>query len=76
MDANRPSRTAQGAAMRRAAHQLLDRPLVFEYALALRIIGSDAETELRHGRDWHGFATPGVAGLHRRPLVRGRGRPC
>jgi methyltransferase (TIGR00027 family) len=60
MAAIRPSRTAQGAAMHRAAHQLLDRPLLFEDPLALRIIGTQAETELRSGRDWHGFAAPGL----------------
>jgi methyltransferase (TIGR00027 family) len=38
----RPSRTAQRVAVRRAAHQLLDRPLVFEDPYALRIIGPDA----------------------------------
>jgi len=34
-----PSRTAFGVAGRRAAHQLLDRPLVFEDPLAVRIVG-------------------------------------
>lgn len=34
-----PSRTAFRVADRRAAHQLLDRPLVFEDPLAVRIIG-------------------------------------
>jgi methyltransferase (TIGR00027 family) len=38
----RPSRTAQRVAVRRAAHQLLDHPLIFEDAFALRIIGPDA----------------------------------
>ncbi|MGN6517028.1 MAG: class I SAM-dependent methyltransferase [Rhizomicrobium sp.] len=47
MEENRPSRTAQGAAMHRAAHQLLDNPPVFSDPLALRIIGNEAETELR-----------------------------
>lgn len=42
MNAGRPSRTAQRVAVRRAAHQLLDRPLVFEDPFALRIIGEDA----------------------------------
>ncbi|MGH6879090.1 MAG: class I SAM-dependent methyltransferase [Rhizomicrobium sp.] len=46
-----------GAAMHRAAHQLLNRPLVFEDPLALPIIG--AEAQLRGG-DWHGFATPAL----------------
>ncbi|MCX5516039.1 class I SAM-dependent methyltransferase [Kaistia algarum] len=36
-----PSATALRTAMRRAAHQLLDEPLVFEDALALTIIGGD-----------------------------------
>ena len=35
-----PSRTAQGTAFQRAAHQLLERPLVFEDSLALRILGA------------------------------------
>lgn len=42
MNAGRPSRTAQRVAVRRAAHQLLDRPLVFEDPYALQIIGADA----------------------------------
>jgi methyltransferase (TIGR00027 family) len=42
MNAGRPSRTAQRVAVRRAAHQLLDRPLVFDDPFALKIIGADA----------------------------------
>ncbi len=42
MREGRPSHTALGAAMRRAAHQLLDDPLVFEDPLAIRIIGADS----------------------------------
>lgn len=42
MNEGRPSRTAQRVAVRRAAHQLLDRPLVFEDPFALKIIGPDA----------------------------------
>jgi methyltransferase (TIGR00027 family) len=42
MNEGRPSRTAQRVAVRRAAHQLLDRPLVFEDPYALKIIGPDA----------------------------------
>jgi len=34
-----PSRTAYGVARRRAAHQVLDRPVVFDDPLALRIAG-------------------------------------
>src|SRR5580692_10273814 len=42
MNEGRPSRTAQRVAVRRAAHQLLDHPLVFEDLFALKIIGPDA----------------------------------
>ncbi len=41
------SRTAERVAIRRAAHQLLDRPLVLDDPLALRIIGVHAEQALR-----------------------------
>jgi methyltransferase (TIGR00027 family) len=43
MNEGRPSRTAQRVAVRRAAHQLLDRPLILEDPYALKIIGPDAE---------------------------------
>jgi len=43
----RPSITAQWAANLRAAHQLFDEPKVLNDPLALRIIGKDAESELR-----------------------------
>lgn len=36
---NQPSRTAERVAMRRAVHQLIDRPPVFEDPLALAILG-------------------------------------
>jgi methyltransferase (TIGR00027 family) len=39
----KPSRTAQRVAARRAAHQLLDEPLVFSDPLALAIAGSEYE---------------------------------
>ena len=42
MNEGRPSRTAQRVAVRRAAHQLLDSPLVFEDPFAMTIIGPDA----------------------------------
>jgi methyltransferase (TIGR00027 family) len=53
MEALTPSRTAQGAAMHRAAHQFLDAPPVFADPLALRIIGREAAEELRRGWDRH-----------------------
>ena len=42
----RPSRTALRVAIRRAAHQILDRPPVFDDPLALRIIGSEEASKL------------------------------
>jgi methyltransferase (TIGR00027 family) len=51
VDAYQPSRTALGAALHRAAHQVLDSPLVFADPLALRIVGEAAEQALRDGRD-------------------------
>jgi methyltransferase (TIGR00027 family) len=40
-----PSRTAQRVAMRRAAHQLLDEPKVFDDPLAIAIAGQDTAPE-------------------------------
>jgi methyltransferase (TIGR00027 family) len=47
MQSGRASRTASGVAMRRAAHQLLDVPLVFEDPLALKILSPEAADKLR-----------------------------
>lgn len=41
-----PSRTAFRVALRRAAHQLIDHPKVFDDPLAVSILGPDAATEL------------------------------
>ena len=43
----RASRTALRVAMHRAAHQLLDRPKVFDDPLALEIIGPELLLEVR-----------------------------
>jgi methyltransferase (TIGR00027 family) len=51
------SRTAQRVAIRRAAHQLLDLPRVFDDPFALRIIGSEAAEELRSNpKEDHAFS--------------------
>ena len=42
MKDDRPSTTAQGVAMMRAAHQLLDDPRVFDDPVAMAMIGKDA----------------------------------
>jgi len=47
----KPSRTALSVAIRRASHQILDRPLVFADPLALRIIGSEQASKLETDRD-------------------------
>jgi methyltransferase (TIGR00027 family) len=46
MNEDRPSRTAYRVAMRRAAHQILDVPKVFEDPLALPILGPEGEARL------------------------------
>ena len=43
----RPSRTALLVAMRRAAHQIFDKPQVFEDPLALSVISPEAGAKLR-----------------------------
>jgi methyltransferase (TIGR00027 family) len=67
---DKASATAQGAAMHRAAHQLLDRPVIFADPLALRIIGREAENALRQGESRH--LLPGAAGLRAYLAVRSR----
>jgi O-methyltransferase involved in polyketide biosynthesis len=42
MHEDRPSKTAFRVALRRAGHQVLDDPRVFEDPLALAIVGADA----------------------------------
>jgi methyltransferase (TIGR00027 family) len=53
METSRPSLTAYGAALHRAAHQIVDAPPVFADPLALRIVGPQAAEDLRAGRDRH-----------------------
>jgi methyltransferase (TIGR00027 family) len=45
-----PSATARRVAMRRAAHQVFDDPLVFEDPFALRILGEETAAQIRAGR--------------------------
>jgi methyltransferase (TIGR00027 family) len=47
MDADRPSATARSAALLRAAHQLFDRPPVLDDPVVLRLLGPDAEADVR-----------------------------
>ena len=41
LEPGRPSRTARGVALQRAAHQLLETPRVFDDPLALRVFGAE-----------------------------------
>lgn len=50
MKEGQPSRTAQLVALRRAAHQHLDNPKVFDDPLALRIIGQESALALQNGQ--------------------------
>ena len=50
MKEDQPSSAAQLVAIRRAAHQLLDRPKVFDDPLALRIIGQESDLALHTGQ--------------------------
>lgn len=50
MDDQHPSRTAWQVAVRRAAHQTLDTPRVFDDLLAVRILGRDADAALQRDR--------------------------
>jgi len=50
MIGDQPSRTADRVALRRAAHQLWDSPLVFDDPLALKIIGPEGAAELARSR--------------------------
>src|SRR5690242_21062571 len=67
----RPSATAELVAVRRAVHQLLDRPLVFEDPLALAIVGRDWETRIRADPFRAGGGTLGNA-LRAHLVVRSR----
>lgn len=50
MKDDQPSRTAQLVAIRRAAHQILDKPKVFDDPLALSVIGWESAMALQTGR--------------------------
>src|SRR6478672_11057594 len=49
MQDDRPSATAYRVALRRAAHQILDDPKVFDDPLAVAIVGGEGETRRRSG---------------------------
>ena len=67
----RPSATAELVAVRRAVHQRLDRPLVFEDQLALAIVGREWEARIRADPFRAGGGTLGTA-LRAHLVVRSR----
>jgi len=67
----RPSATAQRVAMRRAAHQLLDNPKIFDDPVALRIIGKESASALQ--ADAHQFETTPLSS-YLRAFVAARSR--
>jgi methyltransferase (TIGR00027 family) len=71
MIAGRPSATAELVAIRRAVHQLVDRPLVFEDPCALAIVGPARESEIRNDPHHAGGGALGRA-LRAHLVVRSR----
>ena len=57
LEPGQPSSTARGAALQRAAHQLLETPRVFDDPVALRIFG--AETVRWLGHNLHRYRSMG-----------------
>ncbi len=70
MEAGQPSRTARGAALQRAAHQLLEVPPVFEDPLALRIFGAKGVAWL--GRNLDRYRTDGARAMRAFLVMRSR----
>ena len=65
-----PSKTARRVALRRAAHQLLDHPRVFDDPLAIAIIGEESASLLRSEPER--FESPGSRQLRAFVAVRSR----
>jgi methyltransferase (TIGR00027 family) len=70
MQTGTPSRTALRVATVRAAHGLLDDPVIFDDPLALRILGPEAEAALRADPNQHN--DPMSRGLRAALVVRSR----
>jgi methyltransferase (TIGR00027 family) len=67
----RRSGTAERVAMRRALHQLCDRPLIFEDPLALKILSDEAAARV-HAEVAEGDSSPWIRGLRLFIAVRSR----
>jgi methyltransferase (TIGR00027 family) len=68
--AGEPSRTALGAASHRAAHQMLETPLVFEDPLALKILGAERVKWI--GRNIESYRTAGGRAMRAFLVARSR----
>lgn len=66
-----PSRTAEMVAVRRAVHQLIDRPIIFEDPFALRIVGAAREQAIRDDPYAAGGGAVGVV-LRTHLVIRSR----
>ena len=69
MEGDRPSATADGAALLRAAHQVLDMPPIFVDPLAARLIEPEAAARLQ---DPASFQTPALRALRASVAIRSR----
>jgi methyltransferase (TIGR00027 family) len=70
LEAGQPSRTARGAALQRAAHQLLETPRVFDDPLALRVFGAQGVAWL--GRNLDRYRTAGARAMRAFLVMRSR----
>ena len=70
LEPGQPSRTARGAALQRAAHQLLETPHVFDDPLALRIFGAQGVAWL--GRNLDRYRTNGARAMRAFLVMRSR----
>ena len=68
--AGEPSRTARGAALQRAAHQILETPHVFDDPLALRIFGAEGVAWL--GRNLENYRSAASRSMRAFLVVRSR----
>lgn len=65
-----PSRTALGTALQRGAHQLIERPVVFDDPLALRILGAERVKSI--GVNRARYETPGSRAMRAFLVTRSR----
>ena len=67
---NNASKTSLATAYLRAAHQILDSPLVLDDPIALPLLGVGAETQIRSAKDK--YMSPGAKALRAHVVLRSR----